>query len=188
MNTLSKSPNRHTFQAESSKKKLEEDPNDESAKSMLDFYQSWRDEADAREKDPEWQKNNMEYDMRTCDWMLAKVRERDGYAQNLYAAICNNDFIKIEVIPMLRQDPEKDYWGASWRSAGGIVANMRQEGDYIDWYCSGIRGGPLGGAEDENAWDARGYVPEGKITDEIRSDLQSLGWAVAPGGDWEKFI
>jgi len=30
-------------------------------------------------------------------------------------------------------------------------------------------------------------VPEGCITDEIRIDLQRLGWAVAPDGDWTKF-
>ena len=180
---ISKSPDRHTFQAESTKKKLEENPNDEEAQSMIGFYENWRQEADAREQDPEWQKNNMEYDMRTCDWMLTKVREREDYAQNLYAAICNNDFQKLDVIPILKEQT----WGASWRSAGGIVANMRQEGDYIDWYCSGIRGGPLGGAQNENAWDAKKFVPEGCITDEIRNDLQRLGWAVAPGGDWEKF-
>ena len=184
MSKISKSSDRHTFQAESSKKKLEEDPNDQSAKNMLDFYQSWRDEADARELDPKWQKNNMEYDMRTCEWMLTKVRERDGYAQNLYAAICNNDFFKLEVIPILRQNPDLDYWSASWRSAGGIVANMRQEGDYIDWYCSGIGDGLGNGDLDRT----KGYVAEGCITDEIRNDLQRLGWTVAPGGDWEKFI
>ena len=32
------------------------------------------------------------------------------------------------------------------------------------------------------------YVPEGCITDEIRNDLQRLGWAVAPGGEWEDFV
>jgi hypothetical protein len=126
----------------------------------------------------------MEYDMRVCDWMLTKVRATDTYAQNLYAAMCNNDFIKLDVVPILRQDPDKDYWSASWRSAGGIVANMRQEGDYIDWYCSGIGDG-LGNGDSDRT---KGYVPEGQITDEIRNDLQRLGWAIVPGGDWEKFI
>jgi hypothetical protein len=56
---------------------------------------------------------------------------------------------------------------------------MQQKGDYIDWYCSGIRH-PDGTEQDK-------YVPEGRITDEIRNDLQRLGWAVAPDGDWENF-
>jgi len=30
-------------------------------------------------------------------------------------------------------------------------------------------------------------VPEGRITNEIREDFKKLGWAVAPGGDWENF-
>jgi hypothetical protein len=184
MTSISKSPDRGTFQQESSKKKLEENPNDENARAMFNLYEEWRRDSDSRELDPSWQKNNMEYDLRTCDWMLTKVRERDAYAQQLYAAICNNDFIKLEVVPILRQDPEKDYWSASWRSAGGIVANMRQEGDYIDWYCSGIGDGLGNGDADRT----KGYVPEGMITDEIRNDLQRLGWAVVPGGDWEKFI
>jgi hypothetical protein len=97
--------------------------------------------------------------------------------------MCNNDFIKLEVVPILRQDPDRDYWSASWRGAGGIVADMRQQGDYIDWYCSGMGEG-LGNGDPDHV---KGYVPEGCITDEIRNDLQRLGWAVAPGGDWEKF-
>ena len=120
----------------------------------------------------------MEYDLLTTDWVLGKVRSSDTYAQNLYAAMCNNGFIRLEVIPVLKQEE----WGCSWRYAGGIIADMRREGDYIDWYCSGIRGAA---SYDDDIKD--GFVPEGCITDEIRNDLQSLGWAVAPSGDWEKF-
>jgi hypothetical protein len=187
MTKVSKSPERHTFQKEGYVKRQEEkgEPINED---YLDWFEKIIDSDNHKFDDPEKRKNNMEYDLLTTDWILEKVRTSDTYAQNVYAAICNNDFVPLEVVPLLRQDPERDYWGASWRSAGGIVADMRQEGDYIDWYCSGIRGGPLGGAEDENAWDAKGYVPEGMITDEIRTDLQRLGWAVVPGGDWEKFV
>jgi hypothetical protein len=67
---------------------------------------------------------------------------------------------------------------------------MREQGDYIDWYCSGIGGlnREFEGEETNEQWRARTkYVPEGYITDEIRQDLQQLGWAVAPGGDWENF-
>jgi len=86
--------------------------------------------------------------------------------------MCNNYFQKLDVIEVLKENT----WSCSWRYAGGIVAHMRGEGDYIDWYCSGIRDP-----------DDSGYVPEGCITDEIRSDLQKLGWILGPGGDWEKF-
>jgi hypothetical protein len=41
--------------------------------------------------------------------------------------------------------------------------------------------------DDDAAYDSKKFAPEGKITDEIRSDLQRLGWAIVPGGDWEKF-
>jgi hypothetical protein len=74
---------------------------------------------------------------------------------------------------------------------------MQQKGDYIDWYCSGIRDIGVYAPAKENEQlteelEARKavvekYVPEGCITDEIRNDLQQLGWVVAPGGDWEKF-
>jgi hypothetical protein len=137
--------------------------------------------------------NNMEYDLLTTDWILEKVRADDAYAQNLYSAICNNDFIKMDIIPILKEET----WSASWRSAGGIVADMQQKGDYIDWYCSGIRDIGVYDHYKENEEFTeeqlahleitKRYVPEGCVTDEIRNDLQSLGWAIAPGGDWEKF-
>ena len=184
---ISKSPDRMTFQQERSEKQLEDlsitEEERVNAQAYVDMWVDWRAEADSRELTPEWRENNMEYNLRTCELMLNKVRNSDTYAQNLYAAMCNNDFIKLEVVPILRQDPDRDYWSASWRSAGGIVADMRQQGDYIDWYCSGIGEG-LGNGDPDRV---KGYVPEGFITDEIRNDLQQLGWAIVPGGDWEKF-
>jgi hypothetical protein len=182
MSKISKSPERHTFQKTGYAKRMEEkgEPLNED---YIDMFDKILDEHKHKFDDPESHKNNMEYDLLTTDWILDKVRAAESYAQNLYAAMCNNDFIKLEVVPILRQDPDKDYWSRSWRSAGGIVADMRQEGDYIDWYCSGIGDG-LGNGD---VTGVKGYVPEGCITDEIRNDLQRLGWAVAPGGDWEKF-
>ena len=149
----------------------------------LDWFEKVLDEHTHKFDNPESHKNNMEYNLLTTDWILAKVRAKESYAQNLYAAMCNNDFVKLEVVPILRQDPDRDCWSASWRGAGGIVADMRQQGDYIDWYCSGIGEG-LGNGDPDHV---KGYVPEGCITDEIRNDLQQLGWAIVPGGDWEKF-
>jgi hypothetical protein len=184
---VSKSPNRHSFQKGGYIKRQEEkgEPVNED---YLDMFDNILNEHKHKFDDPETHKNNMEYNLLTTDWILEKARASESYAQNLYSAMCNNDFIKMEVVPILRQDPDKDYWSASWRSAGGIVADMRQAGDYIDWYCSGIGGGdePDVYAEGHDL-KRKGYVPEGQITDEIRNDLQRLGWAIVPGGDWEKF-
>ena len=181
---VSSSPERHTFQKEGAIKRAEE-KGEEPNQAYIDMWDQIKIDDANKINDPAWQQNNMEYDLRSNEWILEKVRASETYAQNLYASICNNDFIKIEVIPILRQDPDKDYWSASWRYAGGIVADMRQEGDYIDWYCSGIGNSESGYGLDHRP--ATGYVPEGMITDEIRNDLQRLGWAVVPGGDWEKF-
>ena len=181
MSKISKSPERHTFQKEGYVRRQEEkgEPINEN---YLDFFQKIIEDDKHKFDDPQSRINNMEYDLLTTDWILEKVRSNDAYAQNLYAAMCNNGFIRLEIIPVLKGEE----WGCSWRYAGGIVADMQQKGDYIDWYCSGIRDVSID-EEENKAWDGRGYVPEGRITDEIRTDLQRLGWAVAPGGDWENF-
>jgi hypothetical protein len=184
MTNISKSPDRHSFQKEGYVNRQEEkgEPVNEG---YLDMFDKILEEHNTKFDDPKSHKNNLEYDLVTTDWILEKVRANETYAQNLYASICNNDFIKLEVVPILRQDPDRDYWSASWRYAGGIIADMREEGDYIDWYCSGIGNDESGYGLDHR--QAKGYVPEGCITDEIRNDLQRLGWAIVPGGDWEKF-
>lgn len=150
--------------------------------SMLDYMDNEARYCMQREVTPEWQKNNMEHDLRMSDWILAKVRSNDAYAQNLYAAMCNNDFQKTifedtpeNVVEALKDGPI--YWSCSWRHAGGIIADMQEKGDYIDWYCSGIRNY----SDDEEInedWDGRNYVPESAVTDEIRADLRKLGWKV----------
>ena len=184
----SQSPDRHSFQKDAYIKRKEE-AGEEPSQDYLDMFEKVLEDAKNKWSNPSSKINSMEWDLVTTDWILEKVRGDNVYAQHLYAAMCNNDFIPIKVVPILRQDPKKDYWSASWRYAGGIVADMRQEGDYINWYCSGIGGSLTWDPEIEKAQLARqGFVGEGCITDEIRNDLQRLGWAVAPGGDWENFI
>jgi len=193
MSKISKSPERHTFQKEGYVKRQVEkgEPVNEA---YLDMFDQILNDHEHKFDDPQSRINNMEYDLLTTDWILEKVRADDAYAQNLYAAMCNNGFIKLDVIPILKQEE----WGCSWRYAGGIIADMQEKGDYIDWYCSGIR--DIGIYEpykdDERLTEEQmarlkiteRYVPEGRITDEIRNDLQRLGWAIAPDGDWEKFV
>jgi len=118
---------------------------------------------------------NLEQDIRTCAWMMQKVQDSENYAQNLYAAMCNNVFQKNEVWPKLKDE----YWSCSWRSAGGLISRLRNLGDYMDWYCSGIGDG-MG-----DTIGFSGYVPESKVTDEIRQDLFAIGWTVEPYPDTE---
>jgi hypothetical protein len=190
MSKISKSPERHTFQKEGYVKRQAE-KGESVNEDYLDYFQKIIEDDKRKFDDPRSRERNMEYDLLTTDWILEKVRADEAYAQNLYAAMCNNGFIKLEVIPVLKGEE----WGASWRYAGGIIADMRQEGDYIDWYCSGIRD-TFHNEDDTKDYTeeqlarleiTKRYVGEGCITDEVRSDLQLLGWAVAPGGDWENF-
>jgi len=117
--------------------------------------------------------------------IMAKIRaESNSYAQNLYCAWCNMQWCKRDpenVWPILKED----YWHVSWRSAGGIVADLRnQGGDYMDYYCSGIRGGlSMDGKEDDEYFANHGYVSEGEVTGEILEDLDKLGWFPVPYKD-----
>ena len=105
--------------------------------------------------------NNLEYDLLNCQWITDKT-EDDVYAQNLYAALCNNWFYKGDM---------KKPWTCSWRYAGGIVADMKwlatgKAYDYLDFYCSSALS------------DNPKFVGEGTVTDEVREDLTKLGWRV----------
>lgn len=88
------------------------------------------------------------------------MRSSDSYAQNLYCALCNTDWQKQELWPVLQDET----WACTWRTAGAIVADLKDSGDYLDWYCSGI------GNKDT------GNVTEGIVTPEIESDLKDIGW------------
>lgn len=112
---------------------------------------------------------DLEQDLSNSPTVLAKVKQSEIYAQNLYAALCNNVFQKSELWPVL----QNQIWSCTWRYAGGIIADMRDEGDYIAWYCSG-----MGGMFGENADRMPFFVPEGTVTQAIAEDLAALGWQV----------
>lgn len=123
-------------------------------------------------------------DIRNCPEIMAKIRSRRDYAQNLYAAWCNMRWCPKDLWPAIRQDPDKDLWSASWRGAGGIVADLVNRGeDYMDYYCSGM-GGVADYDTDPDEWrkDTK-FVPEGEVTEEIANDLDQLGWFPVPYED-----
>lgn len=173
------------FSIESLNKRVEEGKmNIEEAEEMSLFYKQDNIRRREREESEEFSKNNLEYDLRSTDWIVEKAKSSAEYSQNLYAALCNNTFLKVnlentpENITKLLKDGTPQ-WSCSWRYAGGIIADVREEGDYIDWYCSGIRNHD----EHEKAADGRSYVNESVVTDEVREDLLKLGWIVERDND-----
>lgn len=145
MTELSKSPNSYNHWI--GKTYTDDDGNE------IDLYKVFSDERSEREKDDQWKKNNLEYDLRTSDLIINKVRSSREYAKQLYATLCNNEFIKRDMWEILKDNT----WGCSWRHAGGIIADIDGKGDYMDWYCGGN---------------------EGHIFENIKEDLYSLGWII----------
>ena len=139
------------------------DDGQEPSEQYLDMYRQETTRDLEHEHDEEWKINNLEYDLRSTEWICAKAKASEVYAQNIYAALCNQDWQRNDVWPRLKDET----YSCSWRYAGGIVANMVESGDYIDWYCSGIR--------DQDAPD-NGFVSEGTVTEEIQEDFFRLGW------------
>jgi hypothetical protein len=113
----------------------------------------------------------LETDLYLSKYIRDKATGSDVYCQNLYAALCNNEFQKLAVEPILADDR----WSCSWRYAGGIASKLYHEmgtEDYMQYYCAG-----LGLHEDD------GYVHEQTVTEEIRSDLLHIGWIVCAATD-----
>lgn len=176
---MNSSPERNTFH---SKCRIDDaiaegrDPvTDEEVQQTIERERMWSDIVKKKEAEPEFKENNLEYDLRSTKWICDKAKSRDAYAQNVYTALCNQSWQKNDVWPLLAGQT----YSCSWRYAGGIVADMIETGDYIDWYCSGIKGElteeQLASAK-EKGMDIVNYVGEGYVTEEIREDFFKLGW------------
>lgn len=189
--TMNSSPQRGTFHSQCRIRDAEKegrDPmEDPDVLQALEIDRTWAEHVAKREADPEWRKNNLEYDLRSTKWICDKAKAREEYAQNIYAALCNQDWQRNDVWPLLKGET----YSCSWRYAGGIVADMRETGDYIDWYCSGIRNGAseqelAAMTEEDRAkyhWYQEKFVGEGHVTEEIREDFFKLGWIPVDADD-----
>jgi hypothetical protein len=180
---VASSPERHTFQQEGYVKRCEE-AGEEPNQDYLNMYKTFRQQDEENLQNPEWQKLNLEYDLRSTEWICQKAKASEVYAQNLYAAMCNMQWCKLDTTNAL-EILKGEHWSCSWRSAGGIVADMLEEGDYIDWYCSGIRNDGYGDIDEakelteeqklrKEIYDK--FVSESVVTEEIAEDLRKLGW------------
>ncbi len=70
------------------------------------------------------------------------------FATDLYRALCNTEWMRNE-----------RRWQTSWRSAGGIIADLRDlNEEYTDFYCSG---------------------DEGVVAEDVAAELRLLGWTEA---------
>ena len=109
-------------------------------------------------------KPDLERDLFDSDFIRGKARNNDVYCQHLYATLCNNEFIKAEMLTILAAE----HWACSWRYAGGIAASLHDatfNGDYMRYYVSSFV-------------DSVDYIAEGMIDEEIREDLKKIGWYV----------
>lgn len=163
LSKLSKSPDRHRFQDATGRYASEIRP--DITDDTRDMWNRLRTDMEDLERDPKWAEHNLEYDLRTSEDMCERVRDAI-YAQNLYAALCNNAWRRDDDV---QRKLTGETWSCSWRHAGGILADMRGDGDYIDWYMSGMD--PFGDGM------AEGSVTEGTVTDQIRADIHALGWS-----------
>jgi hypothetical protein len=69
---------------------------------------------------------NLERDLRGTDWIVNKIRGREIYAQNLYAALCNNQYQPRDVWGILTNIN----WECTWRQSADIIADIRQSEDF----------------------------------------------------------
>jgi len=99
---------------------------------------------------------------------VAKLVNDDELAGMLYSALCNMQWYKViyrseedRIIRKLSVPPEDELFSFSWRTAGGLVADLRNinKGEdfenYMDWYCYGNEGlvaEPIGKLFAEMGW------------------------------------
>lgn len=108
---------------------------------------------------------NLELDVRRNQDLITKIRKQEIYAQNFYAALCNNDFAPKDMWAIL----SNLNWNCTWSYAANMIAEIREDDSYIDWYCSGTG---------FKGTDFVGFVEESFVTEEVNYDLNNLGWMV----------
>jgi hypothetical protein len=82
---------------------------------------------------------------------IRKLVLDETFAAELYSAMCNIQYTRKDL-------PKTHQASLSWRSAAGLVADLRKpkyDEDYLDWYLRGA---------------------EGMLTVRVKDELELLGW------------
>lgn len=115
---------------------------------------------------------SLEKDMK-ADPQIVSLCGEEEVARDFYRALCNMRWRKLDhraedeqIVDKLKGE-EPDVWSCSWRYAGGIIADIRNDHhgkseDYMDFYCSG---------------------DEGKVTELVDGHFERLGWKQYPWPD-----
>lgn len=99
--------------------------------------------------------HNLERDLMNSDVVRTLVQSDPSFARELYAALCNTQFIHTSM-----HVPDEEYWSCSWRYAGDLVSAIAAAGgDYMDYYCGGN---------------------EGDMSPRVAVLLSELGWSGSP--------
>jgi hypothetical protein len=104
-------------------------------------------DVDASSRPPVSNTPSLERDLAMSDRVCGLIRS-DVFSVLLYGALCNTSW---------RHKSTGATWHCSWRGAGGIVAELRGEGCYTDWYCSS---------------------GEGLVDEHVLAEIGALGWAL----------
>lgn len=98
--------------------------------------------------EPDAGQPDLERDLGLSPRIRSLVRS-ELFATLLYGALCNT---------IWRHKATDTPWHCSWRHAGRVVAGLRCQGDYLDWYCS---------------------MGEGLVDEQVLAEIGALGWELA---------
>lgn len=94
------------------------------------------------------------------EFLKDRIQTDNAFAVELYRALCNMRWQKI--------DNHTIIYSCSWRYAGGLIAMIcgnYEPMSYCDYYCSGN---------------------EGVVSENVRIELEKLGWVPLPWGAIER--
>jgi hypothetical protein len=125
-------------------------------------------------------KFNLGADIANDDTIVALLADGD-VALQFYASLCNMRWESISRLPdddkMIERlkGVNSEIWSCSWRYAGGIIADIRNEHyntgeSYISFYCSFTTA-----------------FAEGTVTELVRKHFERIGWKPCPWDD-DNFI